>query len=276
MSVKSSGSRNTKRSPSRTSGRGRNARSTRPNGRSRTGSLAPAPTALRAADNSEERTGSAFRAVGNGIGTLFGATARGVGGLTRGAAALGRDLGGRATVDDDMLDTTVIDTRGKKEMAAKKGSGKRGKATAADKIPTTVVAGDRDPADSGRAGAGFNADGIGLALIGLAAVLGASVWLDIAGPIGEAIAHVIHLVIGAGALLLPLALVVVAVMFMLDLPRPNREHARVAVGSGIILVAMLGRVHIFAGTPSDWEARKTAGGAIGTWTGGLLAAGFSS
>lgn len=238
--------------------------------------MAPVTTALRAAETSEERTGSAFRAVGSGIGTLFGATARGVGGFTRGVAARGRDLGARATVDDDMLDTTVIETRGKKEMAAKKGSGKRGKATAADKIPTTVVAGDRDPADSGRAGAGFNADGIGLALIGLAAVLGASVWLDIAGPIGEAIAHVIHLVIGAGALLLPIALVVVAVMFMLDLPRPHREHARVAVGTGVILVAMLGLVHIFAGTPSDWESRKTAGGAIGTWTGGLLAAGFSS
>ena len=37
-----------------------------------------------------------------------------------------------------------------------------------------------------------NPDAVGLILLGLAAIVGASVWLDIAGPIGAALAQGIH------------------------------------------------------------------------------------
>lgn len=50
----------------------------------------PAQSARRAADTSEERTGSAFRAVGGGLASLFGATARGVGSLTRVVGGIGK------------------------------------------------------------------------------------------------------------------------------------------------------------------------------------------
>src|SRR5699024_10684678 len=60
-----------------------------------------------------------------------------------------------------------------------------------------------------------NPDAIGLILLGLAAIVGASVWLDIAGPIGAALAQGIRLVIGAGALVLPVALIASALVLVL-------------------------------------------------------------
>ncbi|OIR42491.1 cell division protein FtsK [Corynebacterium sp. NML140438] len=121
-----------------------------------------------------------------------------------------------------------------------------------------------------------NVDAYGLVLIGLAAILGASVWMDIAGPVGNVIAQGVHWAIGAGALLLPVILVCVAIALMLNVKAEPDVRARVASGLLIIGVAMLGMIHVFAGNPSDWESRKIAGGMVGTFTGGLLAAGFSS
>lgn len=122
-----------------------------------------------------------------------------------------------------------------------------------------------------------NPDAVGLILLGIAAIVGASVWLDIAGPIGAAVAHAIHLVIGAGALVLPVALIALALALMLDISAPETGiPARVIIGTTMIIVAMLGLIHLFAGNPSAWDERIAAGGAVGAWTGGLLAAGFSS
>ncbi|MCS5479188.1 DNA translocase FtsK [Corynebacterium sp. YIM 101645] len=240
MSVRNSAPRSTKRSPNK----GRTADRTRPAGttRSRGSGTAVTPrSASRAAETSEERTGSAFRAVSDGVSTFFGATARGMGNLTRSARRRGSD------------DETTERETGK----------------------TTVIAkntGDDD--EDQRPGADM--DGVALLLLGLAAVLGASVWLDIAGPVGEAISHVTHLVIGAGALVLPVALVGLAVALMLGVSNLPGDRPRIAVGTTLIVVSMLGLVHVFAGNPTDWVGRATAGGALGTWTGGTLAAGFSS
>ena len=122
-----------------------------------------------------------------------------------------------------------------------------------------------------------NPDAVGLILLGIAAIVGASVWLDIAGPIGAAVAHAIHLVIGAGALVLPVALIALALALMLDISAPETGiPTRVIIGTTMIIVAMLGLIHLFAGNPSAWDERIAAGGAVGAWTGGLLAAGFSS
>ncbi|QMV85497.1 DNA translocase FtsK [Corynebacterium hindlerae] len=187
-------------------------------------------TASRAADTSHERTGSAFRAVGSGLGAMFGATAKGIGGTARMIA--------RKDPDQDAPQLQEQSPR--------------------------------------RLGIEEHADGIGLTLIGLSVVLGATVWFDIAGPVGEWIANVAHLTIGAGALVLPVALFALAITLMLGVkPEPERETG-VVVGTLLIVLSMLGLVHIFAGTPVDWAARKTAGGALGYIVGGPLAAGFSA
>lgn len=118
-------------------------------------------------------------------------------------------------------------------------------------------------------------DAPALGLIALAVVLGASVWLNIAGPIGATIALGAHAVIGAGALILPVLLVALAIVLMLGYVPQMESRGRVVLGAAIIIIAMLGLIHLFAGNPSDWPARREAGGAIGAFVGGPLAAGFT-
>lgn len=212
MSVRSSASR-TKKDRTRPSGRGTKA--TPP---------ATATSAFRAAETSQERTGSAFGAVGGGLSSM----ARGVGNLTR-----------RAAKEDHA--TPVAE-------------------------PEETTGESRD----------VDMDGVALTLIGLAAVLGASVWMDIAGPVGAAISTAAHLAIGAGALILPVVLVALAISLMLGVRHAPGDRTRIAVGATLISVSMLGLVHLLAGSPAEWDGRVIAGGAIGAWTGGTLALGFSS
>ena len=121
-----------------------------------------------------------------------------------------------------------------------------------------------------------HADAWGLILIGLAAVIGGSVWFNVAGPVGDLISTGTHWMIGAGALILPVVLVGIAVALMLNVRATDEVRGRVTLGFSIIAVAMLGLIHVFAGNPAAWAERKLAGGAIGALTGGVLAAGFSS
>lgn len=172
-------------------------------------------TANRAADTADERTGSAYRAVG----AMFGATAKGLGGLTR---KLGRQEDEEETTQDHDHDT------------------------------------------------------LALVLIGLAVVLGASVWFNIAGPIGQAISDATHIVIGAGALIAPVGLLALAITLMLGYTPAQEAKLRVVGGTILIIASMLGLLDVFADNPAEWGQRMTAGGAIGAVTGGLLAKGFSA
>lgn len=195
----------------------------------------------RAAETSNERTGSAVRAVGAGITTAFGATARGLGNMTR-----------------RMKKQKMSDTEEINQVTDKKSDADHN-----DK--------NRRSIKPGKPGA----DSVGLALIALAVVLGASVWFEIAGPIGSAIATVTHLLMGAGALVLPIALVVLAIALMLGYQPEPQKRTRAIVGSAIIIAGMLGLVQIFAGNPVTWGARMQAGGVIGFIVGSPLAAGFT-
>ncbi|AZA09081.1 DNA translocase SpoIIIE [Corynebacterium pseudopelargi] len=209
----------------------------------------------RAADSSGERTGSAFKPVGHGIASVFGATARGMGKLTRGVAKpFARSQDEEASSEEDQFNPAQT-TRGTQQTSAVANEGE-------DAAPQQM--------DQQRA------DAIGLALIAFAVVLGTSVWLNIAGPIGEAIARLVHLAIGAGALVLPLGLLALAIALMLG-HRPDAQgRTRIAIGTALIVISMLGLVHVFAGNPSQWSQRMEAGGALGAIVGGPLAAGFSS
>ena len=272
-STKKSSRKNDRRSAGPGRGASRSASSSRPAGPPATTQLSS--TARRAAATSTERTGSAFRPVSQGIGALFGATARGVGSMTRGVGRMRRSRFNDSDIYEESGTTgeETMPQKGEIEKGAPKRTRRRASAPAADEL---VIQADHDDDESGEGTLAEHADLYGLLLIGLAAVLGASVWLDIAGPIGHVIATGAHLVIGAGALILPVALVAVAIALMLDLRASAAVRGRVALGLSIITVAMLGLIHIFSGNPTDWDGRMAAGGALGAWTGGLLAAGFSS
>ena len=100
-------------------------------------SLTGGNSANRAAELSHERTGSAFRAVGSGLGAMFGATAKGLGTVTRA-------VGKRKNNDPDSVE----------DMAK------------------------QEPGGSLPAKNSVNADSLGLVLIAIAVVLGASLWLN--------------------------------------------------------------------------------------------------
>ena len=211
----------------------------------------------RAAATSGERTGSAVSAVGAGLTAAFGVTARGLGNVTR---LVKNRKASRASHD-------TSDTEELNEVAGKKTTSKK---TAAKKTASKKPAGKGEPAKTKP-----DADSVGLALIALAVVLGASVWFEVAGPIGSAIATMTYLLMGAGALILPIALVVLAVALMLGYQPHPQNRMRTIGGSALIIAAMLGLLQIMAGNPEAWSDRMQAGGVIGFVIGGPLAAGFT-
>lgn len=279
----SSGTSSNKRP--RTSGSSPSSKSRRgsgsgPAGRSRKTTSAvsyPTSSARRASETSEERTGSAFRAVGSGLGTLVSATAHGVGSVTR---AVARTLHGEH--DDEEFDA-VDDAFSSEETVVTNRKRKPSRMTKTKKnLFDDDIEDQHDDFDE-EAGLGRftlalsdeSVDSIGLILIALAFIVGASVWFDIAGPIGAAIAAGVHFVIGAGALILPLALVAIAIALMLGkLPEPDHQP-RLVLGTNVIVISMLGLIHLFAGDPADWQGRTHAGGIVGAYSGGIIARGFS-
>ena len=215
-----------------------------------------------AADTADERVGSAYKAVGSSLG----AAARGFGSFFR------RD---KKQSDDDPSASTSRSRRSRDhdeweddfdlvddddEQPERRGRSRR----------------VQRPRSEGPSMFESHADAWGLILIGLAAVIGGSVWFNVAGPVGDLISTGTHWLIGAGALILPVVLVGIAVALMLNVRATDEVRGRVTLGFSIIAVAMLGLIHVFAGKPTAWAERKLAGGAIGALTGGVLAAGFSS
>ena len=220
----------------------------------------PSRTAERAAATSSERTGSAFNAVTGGFNAIVSATSR-VAAKRRAApkksaktaetkALPAKDDGGKAKAQDT--------------SAPAKDAAPAAKAPAPKIVPGPI-----------NATIERHADGIGLTLIGLSLILGGTVWFGVGDPVGGMIASVVQLIIGAGAYLLPIILFGLAMVLMLGYLPPPEQRGRIGMGVSLIGLPMLGTIHLFAGDPVNWELRKTAGGAIGAWVGGPLAAGFS-
>ncbi|MDO4928484.1 MAG: DNA translocase FtsK 4TM domain-containing protein [Corynebacterium sp.] len=245
----------------------------------------PVTSSHRAANTSTERTGSAFGTVGRGLRGAGLGLARGVGKATRSMAGFARK---DATDSDDPfveqendsqgLNTahTTIETEETTQFARADEAPKRrrfglkrtdaNEQHAEETIPKPVRSAHEEQQ---------RADALGLGLIALAIILGTSVWLHIAGPIGAAIATVTHMIIGAGAYILPVALVAYAICEMLGYRPQSENQIRFWTGTAIIVVAMLGLIHIFAGTPQTWAGRGQAGGFIGFILGEPLTRGFT-
>lgn len=220
----------------------------------------PLDTARRAAETSHERTGSAFHAVGRGIGAVASASARGLGKTTRAIVSLAKRGGEQPEAgEESFADSRAVDSRSARGNEAER---------------VTSLEFEASPLDPHQAQQ--RADVLGLVLIALAVVLGTSVWLNIAGPIGEAISYGARFVIGAGALLLPVVLFAAAVAIMLGHVPAQGTRARIGLGTALIVFSMLGLVQLFAGNPGEWPERMRAGGAIGVAVGSPLAAGFTS
>jgi S-DNA-T family DNA segregation ATPase FtsK/SpoIIIE len=118
-------------------------------------------------------------------------------------------------------------------------------------------------------------DGLGLALLAFGIVLAVAVWFHAAGPVGSWVAYAVRWVVGAAAAALPVLLVFAAVRVLRQAPDPA-HRGRHLVGWSALLLAALGLLHLFRGSPGTADGRAYAGGILGDLVGGLLARAVTS
>ncbi|MGW4400470.1 DNA translocase FtsK [Amycolatopsis nivea] len=118
-------------------------------------------------------------------------------------------------------------------------------------------------------------DGLALGLIALAIVAAVGVWWRAAGPIGAGVEVATRTVLGAGAVTLPLVLLVVAVALMRSEPSPE-TRPRMVIGTLLVVLSVLGMLHIFTALPDTNDGRMYAGGILGAFSGGLLTKGVTT
>ncbi|TDC94739.1 cell division protein FtsK [Saccharopolyspora aridisoli] len=117
-------------------------------------------------------------------------------------------------------------------------------------------------------------DGIALIYLALAVVVAAGVWWKAGGPVGHWFDWALRSVIGIGALVLPIVLLITAVLLMRTETSPE-ARPRVVIGSVLLLFATLGTIHVLSGSPLESETWPVAGGALGFVAGGALAYGLT-
>ncbi|GAA1280785.1 DNA translocase FtsK [Pseudonocardia aurantiaca] len=118
-------------------------------------------------------------------------------------------------------------------------------------------------------------DGLGVVLLVLGVVAAAGIWWGAGGPVGHWSSAAVGAVVGIGAVVLPVLLVAVGVVLMGTQAHPE-SRPRVAVGSLLLALGVLGLVHIFAGRPDDPALWSHGGGALGYLAATPLATGLTS
>jgi len=121
---------------------------------------------------------------------------------------------------------------------------------------------------------GHRRDGIALGLLALAVVLAASSWFDAARPVGGWIDAAVRTVIGSAVVLLPVALVAVAILLMRTEPNPE-ARPRLVLGTAMIALPILGLWHLWSGAPTDSADRQRVAGFVGFVIGGPLSDGLT-
>src|SRR3954447_10768824 len=117
-------------------------------------------------------------------------------------------------------------------------------------------------------------DGVGLAVLGLAIVLGAATWTDGIGPVGAGLAGAARWGIGALATVLPVVLFLVAVRLLRHPPHPE-ARGRLMIGWVSVVAAVVGIAHV-VGPDVDADDRTGAGGLLGWAVGSPLTAGVGA
>ncbi|MGC5258548.1 DNA translocase FtsK 4TM domain-containing protein [Gordonia sp. DT218] len=202
-------------------------------------------------------------AVGRGLGAGWSLMARGVGGLARagGVRSTGDDrlddLDVEETVDDgfDGFDGPIVDDPLDEERPVDR----RGRSA-----PRRDLSGHS-----------HRRDGVALAILAFALLVGASVWFGAAGPVGAFIEALIRAIVGAASVVVPLALVALAVMLMRRPPNPHRRARYLGAGL-LVVLPVLGLVHLVAGAPEDLPGRSSAGGFLGFAVGTPLTDGVTA
>jgi S-DNA-T family DNA segregation ATPase FtsK/SpoIIIE len=118
-------------------------------------------------------------------------------------------------------------------------------------------------------------DGVGLAVLGLAVVLGAAAWSNGIGPVGAGLAQGVRWIVGSLVMVLPVVLFFASLRLLRSGPDPE-ARGRLFIGWVSMIAAVLGIAHV-VGTPADPQAGRTgSGGLIGWAVGTPLSAGVGA
>jgi S-DNA-T family DNA segregation ATPase FtsK/SpoIIIE len=118
-------------------------------------------------------------------------------------------------------------------------------------------------------------DGVGLAVLGLAIVLGAAAWSNGIGPVGVGLADGVRWGIGSLVMVLPAVLFFAALRLLRRGPRPE-ARGRLVIGWLCTVASVLGIAHVL-GTPADPQnGEHGSGGLIGWAVGTPLTAGIGA
>ncbi len=116
-------------------------------------------------------------------------------------------------------------------------------------------------------------DGLGLLTLGVAIVLGASLWGRMDNAVGRAIHAVAVDAFGSLSWVIPVLAVLLAWRFLRH-PDRNSETVRASIGWTALLLGVLGMIHIAKGTPHPSDGARAihlAGGYVGYAVAGPLA-----
>ncbi|SDF31803.1 DNA translocase FtsK [Pseudonocardia oroxyli] len=117
-------------------------------------------------------------------------------------------------------------------------------------------------------------DGLGVLFIVLAVISAAGIWWEAGGPVGRGFSAGVGAVFGLAGALLPVILLIVGIVLMTTPAHPE-ARPRIAVGTLLLTLGVLGLIHLFSGSPdvpADWA---TGGGAVGYVAATPLASGLT-
>jgi S-DNA-T family DNA segregation ATPase FtsK/SpoIIIE len=118
-------------------------------------------------------------------------------------------------------------------------------------------------------------DGVGLAVLGLAIVIGAAAWAHGIGPVGTGVADGVRWAIGSLVMVLPVVLFLVAVRLLRHPPRPE-TRGRLMIGWLCVVAAVLGAAHLIGPAAAPADGRSGAGGLLGWLVGTPLQTGLGA
>jgi DNA segregation ATPase FtsK/SpoIIIE, S-DNA-T family len=118
-------------------------------------------------------------------------------------------------------------------------------------------------------------DGVGLAVLGLAIVLGAAAWSHSIGPVGVGLADGVRWIVGSMVMVLPVVLFFAALRLLRSGPHPE-ARGRLAIGWLCSTASVLGLAQVL-GTPADpQQGEHGSGGLLGWAVGTPLLAGIGT
>jgi S-DNA-T family DNA segregation ATPase FtsK/SpoIIIE len=118
-------------------------------------------------------------------------------------------------------------------------------------------------------------DGVGLAVLGLAVVLGAAAWFDGIGPVGAGLADGVRWVVGSLLVVLPALLFLVALRLLRRAPHPE-ARGRLTIGWLCAAVAALGIAAVVGEAGDPLGGEPGTGGLVGWAVGTPLTAGLGA